>query len=227
MLPAEVASGAVVEAFAATVSYRLEPDGIASRFPVVLDHLLAGRLNPYQAGAALVELEEIEQGLRSLPAASVVFSLADLSRRDDPRAEVNRSAQDACSFFVAADGRPLVDVLREGVMAARTSGRPLGLSTPRAAAGRVQAWILIGGGLAWVLAVAAFLPRWVIVPHGSGGNAHGPALWTLGVVAVGAGAVRLAAVERPAFAAGMRSHGALTVALSLAAAFALLAIAWR
>lgn len=226
-LPAEVASGAVLEAFAATVSYRLEPDGWASRFPVVLDHLLAGRLGPADVDAALAELDAIASGLRALPRDRIVFDLADLSRRDDPRARVDRAAATAFGFFVAEDGRPLVDVLREGAMAARAAGRPLGLSTPRAAAQSRQAWALLLIGVAWAVGGAVYLPRLVLVPHGASGAAHGPAAWSLGVVLAAGGASRLLAVKRPAFAAAVRRRGLLSIGIALVLVAALFAVTWR
>lgn len=227
MLPAEIASGVVLEAFAATVTYRLEPNGQGTRFPLVLDHLLAGRLEPAHADAALAELGAIEAELRSVPARSVVYSLADLSRRDDPRALVNRAAADACGYFVAEDGRPLVEVLREGVLVARAAGRPLGLSTPRSNGAMRQAWLLLAVGVAWAAGAFVWLPRVVLVPVGATGSPHGPALWSLGVVAAAGGAVRLAAAKRPAFAAALRRHGLLAVVVGVTLAGALLALAWR
>lgn len=227
MLPAEIASGVVVEAFAATVSYRLEPNGQGTRFPLVLDHLLAGRLDPSRADAALAELETIAAELRSLPASRVVYSLADLSRRDDPRAIVDRAAKDACGYFVAEDGRPLVEALREGILAARATGRPLGLTTPRADGALRQAWALVLIGLAWTAVAVVWLPRVVLVPLGATGSPHGPAVWFLGVVAAAGGAVRLAAVMRPAFAAALRRHGLVAAAVGAAFTCALFALAWR
>ncbi len=226
-LPAEIASGVVLEAFAATVSYRLEPDGWGSRFPIVLDHLLAGRLMPSDADSALSELDAIAAGLRALPAERVVFDLADLSRRDDPRARVDRGSPTAHGFFVAEDGRPLVDVLREGVMAARAAGRPLGLSTPRASVHARQGWMLLLAGVAWAVGGAVYFPHLVLVAHGASGAAHGPAAWSMGLVFAAAGASRLIAVKRPAFAAAVRRRGLLSIGIALALVAVLFALSWR
>lgn len=227
MLPSDLASGVVVEAFAATVTYRLEPDGPGSRFPVVLDHLLGGRLSPRDAPAALAELEAIAAGLRTVPREQVVFSLGDLSRRDDADARVDRSARDAHGFFVAEDGRPLVEALREGVLASLASGRPLGISTPRSEAAARSAWLVLAVGLAWAVCGFLFLPHLVLVPLGASRNAHGPAAWTLGLLAAGAGAVQLAAARRPAVASALRRHGLLAAGAGLAATAIVFFLAWR
>src|ERR1039458_6263002 len=102
----------VMEGLFATISYRLEPSGRGSRFPTVMARLYEGRLNPSSAPAASRALEEIEAGLALLPLGSVVWSLADLRRRDDSQLPVNRSAKNVCDYFVAGDGRSLVSVLR-------------------------------------------------------------------------------------------------------------------
>ncbi|HEV8269231.1 MAG TPA: Imm70 family immunity protein, partial [Thermoanaerobaculia bacterium] len=81
--PADLSTPRVLGAFAATLSYRLEPDGMGTRFPIVLDRLLAGRLSPREADTALSELETIAAELRKLSPDKVVWSLHDLTRQGD------------------------------------------------------------------------------------------------------------------------------------------------
>jgi len=111
----EFAPDHIMKALASTISYRLEPEGWSSRFPFVLDHLLAGRLSPSEGSAAIAELEAIEWGLKRVPRDSVVWDRNDRRRRDDSREEVCHTARDASEYFLARSGRPLLHELKEAV----------------------------------------------------------------------------------------------------------------
>ena len=119
----------VLEALFATISYRLEPNGWASRFPTVLDRLHEGRLDVASADAALSELELISAELKKLPADRVVWSMRDLARKDDSRHPVRRDARNAYEYFIARDGRPILACLVDAVRVARASGEPVILAS--------------------------------------------------------------------------------------------------
>lgn len=119
----QIAPDQVLRALFATISYRLEPNGWATRFPMVLDHLQQGSLDANRAEQALIELGQIEAELRSLPPDRVVWSMSDLRVQDDSRQPVNRRAKSVYEYFVARDGTPLINRLREIVLACRGQGR--------------------------------------------------------------------------------------------------------
>jgi hypothetical protein len=119
----EIAPDHVLRALFATISYRLEPDGWATRFPVVLDQLQQGSLDAGRADQALTELEQIEAQLRSLPPDLVVWSLDDLRVRNDSKQPVNHNAKNIYDYFIARDGTPLVHKLREIVLECRSQGQ--------------------------------------------------------------------------------------------------------
>jgi hypothetical protein len=118
----EIASDQIMQALFATISYRLEPDGWATRFPAVLEHLQQGSLGASRADQALMELGQIEAELRSLPPDRVVWSLDNLHVRNDSRQPVNHNAKSIYDYFVAQDGTPVVNKLREIALACRSQG---------------------------------------------------------------------------------------------------------
>lgn len=119
----DIAPDQIMRAVSATISYRLEPNGWASRFPAVLDLLQERRLEASRADQALIELGQIEAELRALPPGRVVWSLDDLRVRNDSKQPVNRSAKNIYDYFVASDGTPVVNKLREIVLACRSQGQ--------------------------------------------------------------------------------------------------------
>ncbi|HEY6253757.1 MAG TPA: Imm70 family immunity protein [Candidatus Angelobacter sp.] len=119
----QIAPDHVLRALFATISYRLEPHGWATRFPAVLDHLQQGSLDPNRAEQAITELGQIEAELRSLPPDRVVWSMDDLRVRNDSRQPVNHKAKNVFDYFVARDGTPLINKLREIVIECRRQGR--------------------------------------------------------------------------------------------------------
>ncbi len=154
----------IIEAFFATVSYRLEPDGWSSRFPVVLNNLYSSRFDPQQDGdAALRELEFIERELKNLPPERAIASLRNLARFDDAQLTVNRRAANLFEYFVTADGKtPILQELRRAVVTARQSQQALVMSVSNSPQAHAKTFLtalfvpVIGiGGIAynWYLAV--------------------------------------------------------------------------
>lgn len=119
----EIAPDNILRALFATISYRLEPGGWATRFPAVLDHLQQGSLDANRAEQALIELGQIETELRSLSPDRVVWSMDDLRVRNDSRQPVNHNAKNVFDYFVARDGKPLINKLRLIVLECRSQGR--------------------------------------------------------------------------------------------------------
>ena len=159
-----LAAQAIIEAFFATVSYCLEPDGWSSRFPVVLNGLYASRFEPQQnADAALRELEIIERELKALPPERAIASLRNLARLDDAHSTVNRGAANLFEYFVVADGKtPILDELRQAVSTARQTGQPVKMSALISPQARAKTFLFASftpvlgvGGMAynWYLAV--------------------------------------------------------------------------
>jgi hypothetical protein len=121
----EIAPDNVLRALFSTISYRLEPDGWGTRFPAVLDYLYEGSLDASRTDQALTELDQIEAQLRCLPPRRVVWSLDDLRVRNDSKQPVNHSAKNIYDYFVARDGTPLLNKLREIAMECRSQGQTI------------------------------------------------------------------------------------------------------
>lgn len=119
----EIASDRILGALFATISFRLEPDGWATRFPLVLDHVQQGSLDVSLADQALTELSQIEAELKSLPPGRAVWSLNDLRVRNDSKEPVNHSARNLFEYFTARDGTPLLHKLRDIMVQCRSEGR--------------------------------------------------------------------------------------------------------
>lgn len=123
-----------LEAFFATVSYRLEPEGRATRFPVLMKQLYAGTVEPHEALTAARELETVGRELKALSPDRAVWNLQDLTPLDPTGQPLNAAAGSLDEFFITSEGRPLLSALREAVDDCRRLSQPLKLEAPRAPA---------------------------------------------------------------------------------------------
>jgi hypothetical protein len=108
----------------ATVSYRLEPDGVGTRFPAFAQ-LRRGWIDALEAEALAAELPRIAAQLTALPVRAVVWELSTLRRRDDSAAPVNRFALNAHDYLITRDNQPVIHVLAEAAAACARYGAPL------------------------------------------------------------------------------------------------------
>lgn len=222
----ELASNAVLEAFFATVSYRLEPDGWATRFPLTLDYLRAGRLGPAEAAGVLAELETIGRELRALPARKAVWDYQDTRPRLDAGGEiVNPAAENLHDYFVTADGRtPLVQRWRELAEASRDVRQTVRIATTfqRKQLKNALALFLFGS----VLGTAALIwfPNYFLTGHGS---KNGPLIWAVGYLMAGFGAWMLLESRSPALADRRRRHAWLSALIGGGITLAVLIASWQ
>ena len=221
----ELADPATLEAFFATVSYRLEPDGWATRFPLTLDVLNAGRLTPAEAPAVVAELDLIAAELRALPARKAVWDYQDTRPREDVGLPVRRGAANLHDYFVAVDGRtPLAERLREAAEAARSRGTAVHLGTARARQDLHKAVALLGFGLVTGTAALLWFPDYFLTNHG---GHDGPLIWAVGYLVAGFGAWGLLEARRPALAAWRRRHPWPTGTAALLVTVAVIVVSWR
>lgn len=205
-----------VEGLFATITYRLEPGGRGSRYPMVMNRLYSGRLDPAEAPAALRELAEIETGLLALAPHHVVWSFTDLRRLDDRTFPVNHAALNVRDYFVTTDGRPLLQALRDAVLLGQDRKEALELATRESAGNAGAAWTLLAGGFLWTIIGYLLFPNWVftsIYEHSE--HKGGLLIWPAGLVAFAAGMVGLITMRYPAIGEWFQRKAWFTVALLL------------
>lgn len=218
-----LAPAEVIEALFATISYRLEPQGRATRFPNVIDSLYAGRLDSKDAPAALIELGHIEAGLKALPPDRAVWSFTDLRRIDDSDRPVNHAATNLYEYFIADDGELLVAHLRQAIQNSMLAKRNLTFKSRerKSSVGSALALLLIG--LVWTIAGYLFFPHRILVPRG---GHEGPLLWSLGILAIAGGLVFLLMALRPNVDKWVRRRPNTALIVFAAVTLLLLYLSW-
>lgn len=216
----------LLEAFTATISYWLEPGGRGTRFPLLVDRLLAGRLEAAEAAGARLELEAAARELAAVHPSRVVASLEEpqpVDLRDEP---VDHEAESVASYFLDREGRPLVEVLREAIEECGRSGHPLTVDTGPVRGGTKRGALLTMTGALLTGAGLLVFPDVLAQPL-RGEPGHGLPLWTFGLILTGAGLWELALGRSPALAALVRRRPSLPVLLGLALLSAVAILSYR
>jgi hypothetical protein len=195
----------MVDGLFATISYRLEPDGRGSRYPIVMNRLYAGvAMSPSDAPAAKRELQEIDARLAALPPDRVVWSLSNLRRRDDTLLPVDHAARNVRDYFIA-NGRPLMTILDEAVHLGQDRSEPVALASSDAKDPYGGAKFALIAGFLWTAVGYLFLRDWVLAPYGSD-SAQGPLLWPAGICIMAAGVLSALKARYPKFHAWWNGH---------------------
>jgi hypothetical protein len=210
----------MVDGLFATISYRLEPDGRGSRYPIVMNRLYAGAaVSPSDASAAKRELQEIDARLAALPPDRVVWSLSNLRRRDDSLLPVNHAARNVRDYFIA-NGRPLMTLLDEAVRLGQDRSEPVELASSEAKDPYGGAKFALIVGFLWTAVGYVFLRHWVLAPYGSD-STQGPLLWPAGISMMAGGALAALKARYPGFHTWWNRHVwfSLLVVLSLVGSY--------
>lgn len=201
---ARLGSPALLQSLVATLSYRLEPEGLGSRFPALLTEALAGHLAAERADEAARELAEVVREAQQVPIRQAIGSLDDRRLLDFSGWPSQQAAGSVYDGFLTPDGQRLLDVLAEAIRQSEAQREPF---TVRTAQVRQRLWrgsLLTLGGTAVALYSWLRLPDvllgWRAWSTPAGTAVHGAPLWAwLAILAV-AGAVELAAGIHPPLA---------------------------
>ncbi len=225
MIPlTDLAPAQVIEALFASISYRLEPEGTATRFPILMDSLYAGRLDSKDAPAALLELGHIEAGLKALPPERAVWSFTDLRRIDDSEQPVNHAATNLYEYFISSDGQPLVAHLRRAAEDSMLAKRDLTLDSPERRRTVRPALTVLLIGLAWTIAGYVFFPHYILAPRG---GRDGPLLWPLGLLVAAGGLATLVMALRPEVRKWVDRHVNAVLLILGAVSLLLIYLTWQ
>jgi 2,3-bisphosphoglycerate-dependent phosphoglycerate mutase len=219
----ELAAPDIVQALFATISYRLEPQGRGTRFPVIILGLYGGQLNPEEMLAAIAELDVIANDLQALPLERAVRSMKDLT----PFRAGNGGAASLFEYFLTLEGVPLVAALRTIIQQARSAASPIRFDSPQVVKDRRMGrlWILVGA--AWSICGFIYFPDFVIVPIGSSLRG-GPLLWPIGLAIMGLGFLSLFQFRRlRTFRKAQHSHQWIAALIGMAVVALWVAITWR
>lgn len=192
---------AAIECLVATLSYRLEPEGFGSRFPVLLTEVLAGRLAPEHAQAAWQELDTAIREARELPAEKIIGSRADRRPADLAQLPGYRGGASVHDALVPARGRPLLEVIAEGIQASHGQGAPLVIRTGQVRRTLVRGILLLVLGAIGTYVAHRYFPdiliTWRPYSQSPGTRAHGTPLWAWVVILAVAGAGDIALALSP------------------------------
>lgn len=108
-----------------TVAVRLEGGEWGSRFPHIMLRLYRGSLDAGDAAAACAEWRDMQAGLAALPPGQVVWDVNDLAMPPPWGEAVGPGVTSMADYHVTAGGLPLLDVMRDCLVALRASGGTL------------------------------------------------------------------------------------------------------
>ncbi len=173
----------VLDGLFTTVSYRLEPGGVGTRFPLTMTQLRFGRLNPQQSEGAAVEMDLIARELKVMSPARAVRNFGSPLPFQNTGMPVNPAAGSVYDYFVNSAGIPVLSVLREMVDESRRQGLPIRtVASPRGPIVSVRKLVYtIAGGAAVAAAGYIWFPEYVLTWHGLD---HGPLVWVFGEIVV-------------------------------------------
>jgi hypothetical protein len=172
---------AILEGLFTTISYRLEPNGPKTRFPVTIGQLRFGQLSANRSEDAAVEIETIARELKAVERSRAVWNFAN-PLPIDAKMPVNRKAISAYDCFVNSAGVPVLSVIRELVDRARAQRVPIrAVASPRSPKFPLPNLVYtIGGGA--VLAAWSYgsFPNMIVTwPPGA---EYGVLAWAFGLV---------------------------------------------
>lgn len=216
----------VVEAFYNTTSYRLEPEGWGTRFPVLMDELFEGRVSASSAIRALKELDVVERELSELPRKKVIWDVHDRRPMEDTFLRVNHDATNLRDYFVRSDGTPMVDAIRQALETARRTGQTVTIRGGLHGLKSIKGLAVVGFGLLFALVVGLFFPN-AILGARSGPRGSGALLWPFGLLTAFGGVLMLLAARYPSLMAWARRRYPVVIIAAIALLVGFLSLTWR
>ena len=105
-----VGTGSFMHAFFSTVAYHLEGQKWGSKFPILMNQLYSGEIQPEESKIALDEIKMIVKGLSELKPDQVIWDIEDLKKQPPWGNNIAHTITNMANYFVTSDGKPLLEV---------------------------------------------------------------------------------------------------------------------
>lgn len=109
----EIGTPDFLNAFFATISKNLEPNGWGSRFPALLNSLYQGRLSKENVRQAQGELAVIRAELREFPPENIVWDYSHPEKEPPWGKNISGDIVDLSEYFITSTGRDVFDVIND------------------------------------------------------------------------------------------------------------------
>jgi 2,3-bisphosphoglycerate-dependent phosphoglycerate mutase len=119
-----VGSPSFFKSFFSTIFERLETNHWGSRFPIVMRKLYAGRVEPQEANAAILELQQIQADLTKFSPNEVVWDFEDRNARPPWGSRISPNITSLGNYYVTSDGKDLFEVLRTAFTRSSSTNSP-------------------------------------------------------------------------------------------------------
>ena len=107
----QVGRGDFAKCFFYTISYRLEPDGWGTKYPLLMGDFYDGKLENKYVPLLRKEVEEVREKLKAFSPDLVVYNFDDPSEPPIWGVDISDEITDLSNYFVTSDGRDTFDVL--------------------------------------------------------------------------------------------------------------------
>lgn len=105
-----IGTGSFMHAFFSTIAYHLERQKWGSKFPVLMNQLYSGEIQPEESKIALDEIKMIIKGLSELKPDQVIWDIEDLTKQPPWGNNIANTITNMANYFVTSDGKPLLEV---------------------------------------------------------------------------------------------------------------------
>lgn len=105
-----IGTGSFMHAFFSTIAYHLEAQQWGSKFPVLMNQLYSGEIQPEDSKLALDELKIITEGLSELRPDQIIWDIEDLTKQPPWGNNIASTISSMSNYFVTSDGKPLLEV---------------------------------------------------------------------------------------------------------------------
>jgi hypothetical protein len=114
----EIGTPSFFYCFVSTVSANLEPKGLGSRFPVLINKLSKGSVPVSELSELRRELKTIQTELALLPPSKVVWELERPEKQPPWGSDISKTITNLGNYFVTSDGKDLFNVLFKSISSA-------------------------------------------------------------------------------------------------------------
>ena len=107
----EIGTASFLNSFFSTIFVRLEQEKWGSRFPIVMNDLYSGCVDHKKAAGALIEIQNIREGLDDFSPKHVIWDYERLEALPPWSDNISLGITSLANYFITSDGKDLFDML--------------------------------------------------------------------------------------------------------------------
>lgn len=123
----QIGNGDFLHSFFSTIAVNLEDENWGIRFPIIMNELYKGKIEPEHIDTAIEELKNIKNELKCFSVDKVVWDIEDRSKRPPWGDNISDDISNLSDYYITSDGEDFITIFMHALIKAKELSKSINI----------------------------------------------------------------------------------------------------